>query len=315
MARNGRDARLGLLAGRQGGAFSFRQAIELGFPSSTIADRLRKGAWDRRLPGVYAVAGVDRSRIHELWVAVLAAGPNTTLTHETACLIHGAERLPSKPITLTGPHGWHHALPAVFVHQIDDLQPWHRTTWRGLPVSAPARAVVELAATQSASMIGRVADDFIAAKRTTLARISAVFAELARPGKPGMEKIATVLDARGEGYVPPASELERLLFDVLAAGGLAAPQRQVPLVGHSSVSGIVDGAYADAKLVLEADGRRWHDRLEASANDRRRDAELARVGWQTLRFVYEQLKDDPGEVCAIVRETRAVRLGLLRRAA
>jgi hypothetical protein len=31
-----------------------------------------------------------------------------------------------------------------------------------------------------------------------------------------------------------------------------------------------------------------------------------------LRFVYEQIVADPAEVCAVVRETRAVRLDLLR---
>ena len=315
MDRTGRDARIALVAGRQAGAFAFAQALALGFPRATISRRLGSGAWVRLLPGVYAVAGGEPTRLRQLWAAVLAVGGDAAITHESACLIHGAERLPSHPVTLTNAHGWHHQLAGVFVHQIDDLRPWHRTTWRGLPVSRPARAVVELAATQTATVIGRVADDLIAAKQTTLAQINQVFAEIARPGKPGMMKIATVLDARGDGYVPPASELERLLFDVLAAGGLAPPQRQVPLGGRSAVLGIVDGAYPDAKIVLEADGRRWHDRLEAAAKDRRRDAEAARVGWQTLRFVYEQLKGDPGEVCAIVRDTRDLRLDLFRRAA
>lgn len=315
MGRHGRDARLAVLAERQAGAFTFRQALELGYPSSTIADRLRRGTWVKRTTGVYAISGTERTRMHDLWVAVLAVGPTATLTHETACLLAGAERLPSRPITLTGPHGWHHAIEGVFVHQIDDLQPWHTTTWRGLPVSRPARAVVELAATQSAQTIGRVADDLIAARRTTRAEIARVFAEVARPGKPGMQKLAAVLEERGEGYVPPASELERLLFAVLAAGGLPAPDRQVRIEGKSAVVGIVDAAYADSRILLEADGRRWHDRLAASANDRRRDAEAARMGWQTLRFVYEQLIDDPSEVCAVVRDTREVRRDLFRGAA
>ncbi|HJR26281.1 MAG TPA: type IV toxin-antitoxin system AbiEi family antitoxin domain-containing protein [Acidimicrobiales bacterium] len=314
MDRNGRDARLGLVARRQAGTFSWQQAIQVGFPSSTISDRLRRGTWEKRLPGVYAITGTERTRTHELWVAVLAVGPPGALTHETSCLIHGAEALPAHPIKLTVPHRWHHDIPGIFVHQIDDLQPWHLASWRGLPVSRPARAVVELAATQPAAVIGRVADDLIASKRTTLAQITRVFAEVARPGKPGMSKVASVLDARGDGYIPPASQLERLLFDVLAAGGLAAPQRQVPLAGRNGIIGVVDAAYPDARLVLEADGRRWHDRVEAAAVDRRRDAEAARVGWQTLRFVHEQLQGDPAEVCAVVRDTRDLRLDLLRRA-
>jgi hypothetical protein len=39
-----------------------------------------------------------------------------------------------------------------------------------------------------------------------------------------------------------------------------------------------------------------------------RDAEAARVGWLTLRFVYEQIMEDPVEVCAIVADVRASRV-------
>lgn len=132
-------------------------------------------------------------------------------------------------------------------------------------------------------------------------------------GKPGLTKLARVLEERGGGYVPPASELERALFDALAADGLPPPERQIALPGRGAVRGIADGGYRDARIVLEADGRRWHSRVEAARADRARDAQVVRSGWVPLRFVYEQIVHEPAEVCAIVRETRAVRLELFRR--
>ena len=66
-----------------------------------------------------------------------------------------------------------------------------------------------------------------------------------------------------------------------------------------------------ARVILEADGRRWHTRIRDLAEDHVRDAEAARVGWETLRFVYEQIAEEPEEVCATVADVRAVRLGLL----
>jgi very-short-patch-repair endonuclease len=316
MVANGRDARLGMLAGRQMGAFSFRQAIELGFPTSTIGRRLATGTWTRRFPGVYLAAGVPPSRELDLWCAVLAVGLRRgVISHEAAALLHGAERLPTEPVTLTAAHGTHHRLSGLFVHQIDDMRPGQRMLLRGLPVSAPARAVVELGATRAVDVIGRVADDLVRSCQTTYADIAAVLADLARPGKPGIEKVARMLDERGDGFVPPASELERALFAVLDAGGLPAPERQVPLPGRAAVAGLVDGAYRDAQIVLEADGRRWHTRMEAARRDRFRDAQVVRAGWVPLRFVYEQINHDPGEVCAVVAETRQRRLALLQRAA
>lgn len=315
MDDHGRDARLGLLAGRQAGAFSFAQAVEIGFPSSTIGRRLAGGAWERRFAGAYVISGTPPSRAVDLWSALLAVGPTAVLTHESSALIHGAERLPTDPISLTVAHGSHHHLDGLVVHQIDDLKRRHRMTVQGLPVSTPARTVVELGATSSLDVIGRAADDLVRSRRTTYAAIAAVLAELARPGKPGIEKVARVLDERSGGYVPPASELERAMFATFAAGGLPAPERQVPLPGRGSVLGLVDGAYRDALMVLEADGRRWHNRMEAARRDRERDAQVVRAGWVPLRFVYEQIIHDPEEVCAIVHETRERRLALLRRAA
>ena len=308
MERLGRDARLALTAGRQGGAFTFRQAIEVGFSKATIARRVRSGTWVRLHSGVYTIAGPIPGRTLELWAAVLGSGRDSVVSHESAALLHGAEDLPLRPITLTAPHGHHQCLAGVLVHQIDDLTPRHRTAIARLPVSSPARTVVELGATQPVTVIGRVADDLVRSGRTSYGSIERMLAELNRPGKPGLAKVGEVLDERGAGYVPPASELERLLFATLEAGGLPAPVRQLPLPGRGPIRGIADGGYVDAQMLLEADGRRWHMRVEAARRDRERDAQAARAGYVTLRFVHEQLRDDPAGVCDTVSETREVRL-------
>ncbi len=315
MDRQGRDARLALCAGRQAGAFSFSQALRIGFPRATISRRVACGAWVRLHPGVYAVAGTPPSRLLDLWAAVLAVGGDAVVSHESAALLHGAEHLPQRPTTLTNPHRMHHRLQGIFVHQIDDLLPRHRTSRAALPVTTPARAVVELGATQDLAVVGRVADDLVRAGRTTYAAIAAVLAAVSRPGKPGVELVASMLEERSDGYVPPASELERALFGVLDAGGLPPPARQMPLPGRGPIRGIVDGGYLDAQIVLEADGRRWHARVEAARRDRERDAQVVRAGWVPLRFVYEQILHEPAEVCAVVAETRERRLAQLRFAA
>lgn len=310
-----RDARLSLLAGRQGGAFSFQQALALGFPRATISRRLSTGAWTRLHPGVFTVGGSLDGRQRDLWASLLAVGPKAIVSHESAALLHGAERLRERPITLTNPHGWHHQLAGVMVHQINDHRPSHQTLVNGLRTSTPARTIVELGATQAPREVGRVLDDYIRTNRTTLAVVRRVFAELLRPGKPGLGCVAAVIDERADGFVPPASELERALFATLEAGGLPPPARQIPLPGRGTVTGVADCGYVDAKVVLEADGRRWHSRVEAARRDRERDAQVIRAGWVPLRFVYEQIQHEPGEVCAIVADTRDQRLALLRRAA
>jgi len=309
------DARIALVARRQGGAFTWSQARECGMGKATIWRRVGAGVWDHPYPGVYVLAGAPPTFVQQLWAAVLAAGGSALVSHESAAAVRGARGLPPTPFTLTAPHGSHHRLPGVTVHQIDDVAPRHRTTIDGLPVVTAARAVVDLASRLSVDRLGDVADDLVQARATTWAAIGGVFRDVVRPGKPGMPVLAALLDDRCGDAVPAASMLERSLFTALAAGGLPAPVRQMPLPGRGRVRGLVDAAYEDARILIEADGRTYHMRLADMRRDRERDAQAVTAGWVTMRFTYEQVVHDPGRVCADVAAARAVRLPLFSAAA
>ncbi|HEX6420340.1 MAG TPA: type IV toxin-antitoxin system AbiEi family antitoxin domain-containing protein [Acidimicrobiales bacterium] len=303
-----RDSRIARLAARQAGAFSRAQALAIGFTDPSIGRRLRSGVWVRAHPGVYQPAGVPPMWVGEVWAAFLAVGPMATVTHETSLRVHGSDHVRPRPVILTVPHGGHPRVRGAFVHQIDDLRPAHVTTVDGLPVSTAARAVVEVAATLGSRQLGRVLDDLVFDKRTQYPEVAVRLAEVARPGKPGVAKLAAVLDERSDEAVPPGSELERAMFAALVGGGLPAPQPQVALPGVGPLQGLVDAAYPEAKLILEADGRRWHTRVRDLARDHARDCQAARAGWQTLRFAYEHINYDPEGVCATVADVLAVRL-------
>jgi very-short-patch-repair endonuclease len=49
--------------------------------------------------------------------------------------------------------------------------------------------------------------------------------------------------------------------------------------------------------------------------DHERDAQAARVGWQTLRFLYEQISESASDVVATVVDVRRVRAQQLGRRA
>lgn len=303
------DHNIGLIATVQYGTFSRRQALDAGATPTSIHRRLRNGRWRAVRPGTYVLAGVPPSWEQELWAVYVAIGPGATVTHETAAVLHGVPGVPVRPFTFTARHGTHHRIEGAVVHQIEDLTPArtrvHRVT--GLPTSTPPRTVVECAATMGRRRLGELADEAVRAKITSYAAISDCLAEIARPGKPGLAKLAAVLDERGPGHVPEQSVLEGRLFAVLAAGGLPAPVRQHPLPGRGAIDGVVDAAFPEYRLILEADGRRWHTRVRDLARDHARDAEAATVGWQTLRFLHEQLCEDGQGVCRIVRSVLAAR--------
>jgi hypothetical protein len=303
------DARIARLATRQAGTFSRAQALAVGMTDSSMLRRIRSQRWIVVHPGVYLLAGVPASWHTEVWAALLAAGPLATVTHETAVRLHGSPHTAPRPITLTVPHGAHPRVRGAIVHQIDDLRLGQVGTTDDLPVSRPARAVVEVAATLGRRRLGLVLDDLVFDRRTTVDEVGVVLAQVARPGKPGVTALAAALDDRSASAVPGDSELERALFSALVGAGLPMPQPQRALPGVGGVTGLVDAAYPDCRLVLEADGRRWHTRVQDLRRDHERDAEAARAGWQTLRFLYEQITRDPDGLAATVADVRAIRGG------
>ena len=332
------DERVATIAAAQACAFSRAQARGAGMTDRMISHRVARGRWLRLHPGVYAIAGAPPSWEQSLWAALLAVGPGAVVSHETALLLHRVDgrHVPRYPLTFTVPHGRHHRVGGTVVHQLGDLAPHHIGRLNRLPVSTPARTLVDVAGTVGPRRLGdlpvstpartivdmaatigprRLGDlvDLVTDRVTSVARISSCMAEVARPGKPGLSRLGAVLDARGPGYVPPQSELEARLFSALADAGLPAPRRQFPLPGRGAVEGTVDAAYTDVRVIVEADGRRWHTRIRDLRRDHDRDAEAARTGWQSLRFLYEQLTESPAEQAAVVADVLAVRTAQLGR--
>lgn len=305
------DQRVATVAEGQAGCVSRAQALDAGVSDSMIRHRLDQGRWRRCHPGVYRIEGSPASWRQDIWLAVLAAGPPVAISHETALLLHGVPetQLPRYPIVLTVPRGHHHRIRGTRVHQVDDLADSHVAKLDGLVVSRPERAILEMASRlKLPHQLGILLDQLIVDRRTTIARVGACLTDVARRGKPGVALLSRVLEERGPGYVPPGSELEARLLAALTRAGLPEPVRQIQLPGRGAIEGIADAGYADARLLLEADGRRWHTRLTDRLRDSQRDAEASRAGWLTLRFLYEQITQEPDEVASAVAETRAIRL-------
>src|SRR4051812_22331920 len=67
-------------------------------------------------------------------------------------------------------------------------------------------------------------------------------------------------------------------------------QRRVAVGGGVFV---LDAANDEVKLAVEMDGAAWHGSRTQREDDIRRDALLATVGWQTLRFGFSRMTTAP----------------------
>lgn len=306
------DGVVAAVAARQAGAVARDQVYEAGGDDDLLARRVAAGRLLARPADVFVVAGTPDTAEQRRWVAQLGGGPRSHLSHEAAAELDGVDGIRRGLVVVTVPHGHHVAPAADRVHQLDDVQPHHLRVVRGLRATTPERTILDLAAVVGPVRLATAVEDTVVRRLCTFTEIAGVLRDVRRRGKPGVRRLAAVLDAR-EGLPPPASALERLLLEAARLAGVHAV-RQHPLPwAQEPTEGVVDAAVPESRLILEADGRRWHARLQAMAKDRRRDVEAARAGWLTLRFVYEDLAD-VAAVAAAIAQVHASRVSRPRNA-
>lgn len=246
---------------------------------------------------MYGLAGGVHTWERRLMTAQLDLGAVSVVSHHSAAVIHRLPDARPGPPELTVPagagrsHRWR-------VHETD-LASDDRTMRHGIRVTTLTRTVLDLAAVSQPAAVESLVDNLLADRRLRLGPFTAAVLAHRGRGRRGTAVLATIVDERGPGYVPPASELEALLFGALRAGGFPDPVRQHVLPARTS-AGLVDAAYPAARLIIEADGRRWHTRVADFERDRRRDIEAGLLGWRVVRFVWDDLVHHPEWVCEVV---------------
>jgi very-short-patch-repair endonuclease len=177
------------------------------------------------------------------------------------------------------------ALPAIAAHRM--LLPDDEVTIeRGIPVTTPARTLLDLAGVLSPQHLKAAVEE---AEVRRLASPTSLDALVARyPGRRGTATIRRVLDEhRKNGRTIPTSTLERRLPTLLDAHGLPRPH-----INRISENGELDAIWPEQRLIVECDGFATHGTREAFERDRAKDRALQVAGRRVLRITWRQLRDD-----------------------
>lgn len=250
--------------------------------------------------------GHERTWRQSLIAAVLAAGPGAVASHRSAAALWKLPGFDGGVPEVLRPRHTDHRCALGRVHESAVIRPAHVTVVDAIPVTGPARTVFDLAGVVHPKRTARALDKCLSDGLADMASFYALLDELKGRGRRGIALMRELLAKRGPNYVPPSSELEHRLLDVLVEAGLPEPQRQV-WAGGSHVGGRVDFAYCDRGVLIEADSRLHHMSPSDFENDRRRDNWLMAAGWRVLRITWEQVMERPDEVVFLVKE--ALRAG------
>jgi len=285
------DRAIETVARRQFGAFDIASARAAGHTKKMIQVRIRSKAWLRVARGVYVIAVVPRSWEQRLMCAVLNHRGSAVCGHAAAAHHGFAGFHRRKPELVVGATGAH-VSPLATLHRSDDVQVMRIGP---LPIVTPVQALFDVARTVTLRTLQRATEDALLRGIVRIDLLEARFEELAPCFNRGIEDMRQVLKVVGRcGAIPPETELEALLFELLEAVGLAVT-RQNELAWRAPVAMIVDAISQPLRLILEADGRRWHARVEAQSTDRKRDRIALLHGYDTIRLTYEMLTTELDE--------------------
>jgi very-short-patch-repair endonuclease len=293
--RPGRDWMIATLATMQYGVVSRAQLLVAGIGPSAIATRIKRHQLHPLHRGVYAVGHTALVPFARELAAVLACGPGAVLSHWSAAWLWRLVEIAGEPIHVTVPRS-NRRRPGLIVHRSRSLAPEDTAMHRGIPVTAPARTLLDLAEIATPRELERAFDEAIIQRTTDHAALAAVVER--SHGHRGTGKLRDLL-TRAEGPAFTRSEAEERLLSLIRGAGLPTPAVNTYVAGH-----LVDFHWPDARLVIEVDGYRFHSSRAAFERDRRHDADLIDAGFRAIRVTWRQLVDEP--LVVVARIARAL---------
>lgn len=268
-------------------------------------------------PGVYSAtelpplprhvvteAGVAPAYVAQVRAVLLSLGPQAAASGRTAAALRGWGLLvePSRTVEVVVAHGRSRARRKnVRVTQrrgiirerfvaLGETEPLCVTT----AVQTVLDCCVELPALEAVV----VGDSALRSGQVTVEQLRR--AARARRGVQDAERVRRVLDLLDPEC---GSVLESVLRYRLMADGVTEFTTQLRLSGPTGPMVRVDFCFESTRVVVEADGAKWHP---DPAPDRQRDNLLARRGFRVLRYTWAEIVHDHARVVREIREALQV---------
>lgn len=227
--------------------------------------------------GVFRVAGVPPSWRQRALAACLSYGEPVALSHRSAGRLWQLDGIAaSGQLELTVPPARSGRRPGITTYR-HLLPPAEVTEHLAVPVTTPARTLVDLAAVVPPGALERAVDDALRRGLTSATLLEACLNAPARRGSAGTRPLRTWV-ARYHRDGLGDSVWEDRVYRWIVDDGLPAPIRQYPLELAGTIRRI-DLAYPVCLVAVEFDGWSAHGTRRRFDADRDRTTELALAGW------------------------------------
>ena len=268
------------MASRQRGYVTRQQLLALGENRNAIAHRIKVARLIPDHAGVYAVGHLSKDPLDRAYGAVLACGDKAVLSHQSAATLWGAYRHWRGPFHVTASSG--HTREGIVVHRAC-LHPRDRTRQLGIPVTSPARTVLDNAPHMTEKALTRAVNDLL--RQGFLNRSDLVELLIRCPRHPGASRLRPFAHTtRG----PTRSDFEDAFHAFTARFGLPDALVNTMLAGFE-----VDAYFPRHGVIVELDGWEFHRSRYSFESDRDRDTTMLALGVVTIRITWRRLVEQP----------------------
>jgi hypothetical protein len=170
-------------------------------------------------------------------------------------------------------------LKEVHIHWVTGLRKRDVRIHQGIPVTSPARTILDQAPSLSRKSLTRAVDNARLERILTLGDLADVAERFAL--HPGAPLLKPFLNTEGG---PTRSEWEDAFPAWCAEHGLPPPVMGAVVAGHE-----VDALFAEEKVIVELDSWEFHQDRGAFESDRDRDADTLAAGHITVRMTWGRM--------------------------
>jgi very-short-patch-repair endonuclease len=223
-----------------------------------------------------------------LAAALFYAGPGAALSHLTAGWWW--QLLPNPP-TVIHISATRRLLsrPGMQLHLPRRLE---RTWCRRLPVTPVARTLLDIAAVLPFDQLRRAMAEAEYRRMIDLDSIPAVL----KRGRPGSAALKAALERHRPELARTLSVLEERFLALCETHGIRLPEVNAEVAGM-----MVDALWVAERVIVELDGQAAHGTFPAVEKDRGRELALRAVGYQVLRYTWQQVTAQPELVVGDLR--------------
>ncbi|MFN8025939.1 MAG: type IV toxin-antitoxin system AbiEi family antitoxin domain-containing protein [Acidimicrobiia bacterium] len=284
------------------GVFRFDAAAALGVTRNQLTRLTRQGVLERVHPGTYRMTASLASAAQQLQAALLWGGDRAAAAGRSAAALYRLEGVTAAQPEIVLPADVRGRLNGVTVSHCEPRALMVRSV-AGFRATGVECTLVRLAHVLDAEAFEIAFEDARRRRLTSVPALRRYLDRFAAHGRRGVVDARRLL-SQVDPAQPARSTLEVKTRRLLVARGLGGFVREFPLEWGNRRY-LYDFAFPDARVILETNGRRWHDDTTDYERDHEKWSVPGRLGYRILFATWDKVTRRPEALVQEITSTIA----------